>query len=109
MPDSRLVYTLSGDATAGQGDLTPASRHLKIMPAVLRCCSRAQALMSEADRPTPYVLNRHLKTLAGIIFDSPAKQGLNLFLHSRIGTCGCFVTHLLRLLTQVELHLLRVA
>jgi len=30
-----------------------------------------------------YVLNRHLKTLAGIIFDSPAKQGLNLFLNSQ--------------------------
>jgi len=28
-----------------------------------------------------YVLNRHLKTLAGIIFDLPAKQGLNLFLN----------------------------
>ena len=34
MPDSRLVYTLSGYATAGQGGLTPASRHLKIMPEV---------------------------------------------------------------------------
>ena len=27
-----------------------------------------------------YVLNRHLKTLAGILFDLPAKRGLNLFL-----------------------------
>ena len=30
-----------------------------------------------------YALNRHLKTLAGIIFDLPAKQGLNLVLHQR--------------------------
>ena len=34
LADSRLVYMLSGHATAGQGDLTPASQHLKIMPAV---------------------------------------------------------------------------
>ena len=44
MPDVRLVYMLPAHATAGQGDLAPASQHLKSMPAVLRCYSRAQAL-----------------------------------------------------------------
>ncbi len=53
-----------------------ALQHLKIMPAVLRCCSRAHFGLSASDIKA-YVLNRHLKTLAGILFDLPAKQGLN--------------------------------
>ena len=63
MPDIKLVNMLSGSQIAGQGGLTPAWRHLKLMPAVLRCMFGLSASDIKA-----YVLNRHLKTLAGMNF-----------------------------------------
>ena len=65
---------------------THALQHLKIMPAVLRCSSRAHFGLSASDIKA-YVLNRHLKTLAGILFDLPAKQALS--------HCGSMYTSLM--------------
>jgi len=60
---------LSSHATAGQGGSTPASRRLKIMPAVFRCCSRAQDFINFGLS----ALNRHLQTLAGVKPDSACR------------------------------------
>ena len=38
------------------GRVSPALRHLKLMPAILRCCSRAQDIMTSAYWPQTFTL-----------------------------------------------------